>query len=87
MRAISVSLHSSTTLLIPLFAPPCDGHIIFFMTRHRAQQQALEEIKQSAASHGLAVSYTFTASHDREIVFDNGWVVKVGRGLVRTVRL
>ncbi len=32
--------------------------------------------------HGIELSYTFDANiHDREVRLDNGWIVKIGRGL------
>jgi hypothetical protein len=46
------------------------------------QQQAFEEMKRSCAERGitLAVLYS-TTLHDRQICIDNGYVIKIGRGL------
>jgi len=54
---------------------------------HQQQNQKLNEIGDSLARSGgggggvqLAVDYD-DVIHDREIRFDNGWIVKIGRGL------
>ena len=48
----------------------------------KTQVQGLEEIKRSLASCGIVLSYSFDSSlHDRDVAFDNGWVVRLGRGL------
>ena len=46
------------------------------------QADKLNKLSESLKQCGiiLEVSYSDTL-HDREIVFDNGWVVKIGRGL------
>jgi hypothetical protein len=46
------------------------------------QQQGLRELEQSLHASGVTLSVTFADGlHDREIAFDNGWIVKIGRGL------
>ncbi|OXB75146.1 UNVERIFIED_CONTAM: hypothetical protein H355_009720 [Colinus virginianus] len=46
------------------------------------QMSALEEIKRSLSSHGITLNVAFSSSiHDREIRFNNGWLIKIGRGL------
>ncbi|XP_018605488.1 MIT domain-containing protein 1 isoform X2 [Scleropages formosus] len=46
------------------------------------QTSALTEIKQSLQTHGVTLDIQFSSTiHDREIRFDNGWIVKIGRGL------
>eukprot|EP00048_Salpingoeca_helianthica_P006903 m.104188 g.104188 ORF g.104188 m.104188 type:complete len:273 (+) comp14167_c0_seq1:2651-3469(+) len=46
------------------------------------QQQGLRELEQSLHALGVTLRVTYTDGlHDREIVFDNGWIVKSGRGL------
>ncbi|XP_053520535.1 MIT domain-containing protein 1 isoform X2 [Artibeus jamaicensis] len=48
------------------------------------QQQicGLKEIKESLRNHGVLLELEYSSSiHDREIRFDNGWVIKIGRGL------
>ncbi|XP_050830578.1 MIT domain-containing protein 1 isoform X2 [Serinus canaria] len=49
----------------------------------RSQQMtALEEIKQSLSNYGVTLNIDFSSSiHDREIRFNNGWMIKIGRGL------
>ncbi|XP_014376658.1 MIT domain-containing protein 1 isoform X2 [Alligator sinensis] len=46
------------------------------------QTSALEEIQQSVKNCGIKLDVSFSPSiHDREIRFNNGWMVKIGRGL------
>ncbi|XP_030642624.1 MIT domain-containing protein 1 [Chanos chanos] len=46
------------------------------------QASAFEDIKQSLQSHGVAMDVQYSSTiHDREIRFDNGWIIKIGRGL------
>ncbi|XP_020141861.1 MIT domain-containing protein 1 isoform X5 [Microcebus murinus] len=46
------------------------------------QISALEEIKQSLSNHGVLLEIEYSSSiHDREIRFNNGWMIKIGRGL------
>ncbi|OXB58902.1 hypothetical protein ASZ78_007688 [Callipepla squamata] len=46
------------------------------------QMSALEEIKRSLSDHGITLNVAFSSSiHDREIRFNNGWLIKIGRGL------
>ncbi|XP_072788647.1 MIT domain-containing protein 1 isoform X2 [Taeniopygia guttata] len=46
------------------------------------QRIALEGIKQSLSNYGVTLSIEFSSSiHDREIRFNNGWMIKIGRGL------
>lgn len=49
---------------------------------HSSQDQKFEKISISLKKYNieLIISYSGTL-HDREIRFDNGWVVKIGRGL------
>ena len=45
-------------------------------------QEKLLELQQSLADSDIALEVAFnTTIHDREIRMDNGWVVKIGRGL------
>eukprot|EP00050_Salpingoeca_kvevrii_P008664 m.304371 g.304371 ORF g.304371 m.304371 type:complete len:245 (-) comp16822_c0_seq1:922-1656(-) len=51
-------------------------------SQQREQREWLEELKESLKSAKISFSYSFDATlHDRQIAFDNGWVVKIGRGL------
>ncbi|KAK7882423.1 hypothetical protein WMY93_028597 [Mugilogobius chulae] len=46
------------------------------------QTSALAEIKESLSSHGVTLDVEYSSTiHDREIRFDNGWIIKIGRGL------
>ncbi|XP_023614742.1 MIT domain-containing protein 1 isoform X1 [Myotis lucifugus] len=49
----------------------------------KAQQiSGLEEIKASLRNHGVLLELEYSSSiHDREIRFNNGWMIKIGRGL------
>ncbi|NXP58541.1 MITD1 protein, partial [Chloropsis cyanopogon] len=67
---------------------PCKVKRIHLLTSYdqgsgRSQQMAaLEEIKQSLSNYGVTLSIDFSSSiHDREIRFNNGWMIKIGRGL------
>ncbi|NXX67669.1 MITD1 protein, partial [Spizella passerina] len=67
---------------------PCKVKTIHLLTSYdegsgRSQQMsALEEIKQSLRNYGVTLNIDFSSSiHDREIRFNNGWMIKIGRGL------
>nr|XP_021123717.2 MIT domain-containing protein 1 isoform X2 [Anas platyrhynchos] len=46
------------------------------------QTSGLEEIEQSLRNYGVTLNVSFSSSiHDREIRFNNGWMIKIGRGL------
>ncbi|KAI6653185.1 MIT domain-containing protein 1 isoform X1 [Oopsacas minuta] len=50
--------------------------------REKDQLIRLADLKSDLSSHGITLEYSFsTTLHDREIRFDNGWVIKIGRGL------
>ncbi|GAB1284898.1 MIT domain-containing protein 1 [Apodemus speciosus] len=59
-----------------LIKKPCKG------LGNTQQSIGLEEIKQSLRSHGVVLEISYSSSiHDREIRFNNGWMIKIGRGL------
>ncbi|NXD07466.1 MITD1 protein, partial [Nothocercus nigrocapillus] len=67
---------------------PCKVKTIHLLTSYddgsgKAQQiNSLEEIKQSLRNHGVTLDISFSSSiHDREIRFNSGWMIKIGRGL------
>ncbi|NXD99934.1 MITD1 protein, partial [Chaetorhynchus papuensis] len=67
---------------------PCKVKTIHLLTSYdggsgRSQQlSVLEEIKQSLSNYGVTLNIEFSSSiHDREIRFNNGWMIKIGRGL------
>ncbi|NXY19290.1 MITD1 protein, partial [Atrichornis clamosus] len=67
---------------------PCKVKTIHLLTSYdegigRSQQiSGLEEIQQSLRNHGVTLNIEFSSSiHDREIRFNNGWMIKIGRGL------
>ncbi|XP_064358353.1 testis-specific gene 10 protein [Dromaius novaehollandiae] len=67
---------------------PCKVKTIHLLTSYdegngKAQQiSGLEEIKQSLRNHGVTLNVSFSSSiHDREIRFNSGWMIKIGRGL------
>uniref|UniRef100_H3D8N7 MIT, microtubule interacting and transport, domain containing 1 n=1 Tax=Tetraodon nigroviridis TaxID=99883 RepID=H3D8N7_TETNG len=51
--------------------------------RTTASRAALmDEIKQSLSAWGMTLDVEYSSTiHDREIRFDNGWIIKIGRGL------
>ncbi|XP_019380588.1 PREDICTED: MIT domain-containing protein 1 [Gavialis gangeticus] len=67
---------------------PCKVKTIHLLTscgegsENSQQTRALEEIQQSVKNCGIKLDVSFSTSiHDREIRFNNGWMVKIGRGL------
>jgi ATP-dependent Lon protease len=47
-----------------------------------ALQERLDELKQSLLEYDIALDVQLNKKmHDREVRLDNGWVVKIGRGL------
>ncbi|XP_021569977.1 MIT domain-containing protein 1 isoform X2 [Carlito syrichta] len=46
------------------------------------QNRGLKEIKESLRNYGVLLEIEYSSSiHDREIRFNNGWMIKIGRGL------
>jgi len=46
------------------------------------QERKLNELKTSLAGRGVNLVIEFSDTlHDRQVVFDSGWVIKIGRGL------
>lgn len=46
------------------------------------QQSALAEMKESLRAQGVTLNVDYSSTiHDREIRFNNGWIIKIGRGL------
>lgn len=70
-----------------LLKSPCEVKTIHLLTSQdgeNANQQtsALTEIQQSLKTHGITLTIDYsTTIHDREIRFNNGWIIKIGRGL------
>ncbi|XP_051662786.1 MIT domain-containing protein 1 isoform X4 [Manacus candei] len=71
-----------------LIKGPCKVKTIHLLTSYdegsgRSQQMSgLEEIQQSLRNYGVTLNIEFSSSiHDREIRFNNGWMIKIGRGL------
>ncbi|XP_006764696.1 PREDICTED: MIT domain-containing protein 1 [Myotis davidii] len=71
-----------------LIKKPCKVQTIHLLTSldegfGKAQQiSGLEEIKASLRNHGVLLELEYSSSiHDREIRFNNGWMIKIGRGL------
>ena len=52
-------------------------------TKQKADaEEKLRQIASSLVDHGIKLNLTFSETlHDREILLDNGWVVRMGRGL------
>merc|ERR1739838_201741 len=48
----------------------------------KSQENHLKELQHSLQKRNIALQLNFSDTlHDREIRFDNGWVIKIGRGL------
>ncbi|XP_077199607.1 MIT domain-containing protein 1 isoform X1 [Paroedura picta] len=67
---------------------PCKVKTIHVLTSYdegsgKSQQMSvLQEIEQSLKDYGIILDVSYSSSlHDREIRFNNGWVIKIGRGL------
>ena len=46
------------------------------------QADKFQKLKDSLVQYGITLDISYSDTlHDREITFDNGWVVKIGRGL------
>ncbi|NWX84529.1 MITD1 protein, partial [Nothoprocta pentlandii] len=67
---------------------PCKVKTIHLLTSYdegsgkNQQISGLEEIKQSLRNRGVTLNISFSSSiHDREIRFNSGWMIKIGRGL------
>ncbi|XP_048855359.1 MIT domain-containing protein 1 [Brienomyrus brachyistius] len=67
---------------------PCQVKRIHLLTsqddgENSSQQlNALTEIKQSLQTFGVTLDIEYSSIiHDREIRFNNGWIIKIGRGL------
>ncbi|XP_068038822.1 MIT domain-containing protein 1 [Anomalospiza imberbis] len=81
-------LHNFLRFCEMLVKGPCKVKTIHLLTsydeggRRSQQMSVLEEIKQSLSNYGVTLSIEFSSSiHDREIRFNNGWVIEIGRGL------
>uniref|UniRef100_A0A8D0H020 MIT domain-containing protein 1 n=1 Tax=Sphenodon punctatus TaxID=8508 RepID=A0A8D0H020_SPHPU len=71
-----------------LLKGPCKVKTVHLLTSHdegngkNQQTTGLEEIQQSLKNHGVTLNISYSSSiHDREIRFNNGWMIKIGRGL------
>lgn len=70
-----------------LLKAPCKVKMIHLLTTldeadGGQQSSALSELKQSLSAEGVTLDLQYSSSiHDREIRFDNGWIIKIGRGL------
>lgn len=57
-------------------------HVLTGQENGNRQQEMLDELKRSLAKHSVTLQVDYSATlHDREIRLDNGWVIKIGRGL------
>ena len=57
---------------------------IFLQTKTYTDEEDLKEIRKILSQRNISLSWKFyppTELHDREICLDNGWVIKIGRGL------
>ncbi|XP_030884973.1 MIT domain-containing protein 1 isoform X2 [Leptonychotes weddellii] len=71
-----------------LIKKPCKVKTIHLLTSpnegsgKQQQSSGLQEIKESLQNHGVLLELEYSSSvHDREIRFNNGWMIKIGRGL------
>ncbi|XP_033646313.1 MIT domain-containing protein 1-like isoform X1 [Asterias rubens] len=48
----------------------------------QTQQGRLDELKRSLSDYGVTLDVNYSSTlHDREIRLNNGWIIKIGRGL------
>ncbi|XP_019956180.1 MIT domain-containing protein 1 isoform X1 [Paralichthys olivaceus] len=70
-----------------LLKAPCKVKRVHLLTSQdepdsSQQTRALAELKESLSAHGVDLDLQYSSTiHDREIRFDNGWIIKIGRGL------
>ncbi|XP_034741644.1 MIT domain-containing protein 1 isoform X2 [Etheostoma cragini] len=70
-----------------LLKAPCQVKKIHLLTSQdeadsSQQSSALAELKESLNAQGVTLDLQYSSTiHDREIRFDNGWIIKIGRGL------
>ena len=51
-------------------------------------QEKLDELKQSLLEYDVTLDVRLNSKiHDREVQLDNGWTIKIGRGLTSTKSL
>ncbi|NXD68193.1 MITD1 protein, partial [Eolophus roseicapillus] len=82
------SLYNFLRFCEMLVKGPCKVKTIHLLTSYdegsgKSQQiSGLDEIQQSLRNYGVTLNIAFSSSiHDREIRFNNGWMIKIGRGL------
>ncbi|NWH22292.1 MITD1 protein, partial [Grus americana] len=87
-QASRYSLYNFLRFCEMLVKGPCKVKTIHLLTSYdegsgKSQQiSGLEEIQQSLRNYGVTLNVAFSSSiHDREIRFNNGWMIKIGRGL------
>ncbi|NXA19211.1 MITD1 protein, partial [Ibidorhyncha struthersii] len=87
-QASRYSLYNFLRFCEMLVKGPCKVKTIHLLTSYdegsgRSQQiNGLEEIQKSLSNYGVTLNIGFSSSiHDREIRFNNGWMIKIGRGL------
>ncbi|NXE73601.1 MITD1 protein, partial [Cochlearius cochlearius] len=87
-QASRYSLYNFLRFCEMLVKGPCKVKTIHLLTSWdegsgRSQQiSGLEEIQQSLKNYGVTLDIAYSSSiHDREIRFNNGWMIKIGRGL------
>ncbi|TKR77615.1 hypothetical protein L596_018550 [Steinernema carpocapsae] len=55
---------------------------ITLVTSEKAKFENFENLRTSLSERGITLIVTKNSTiHDREVLFDNGWIVKIGRGL------
>ncbi|XP_053295330.1 MIT domain-containing protein 1 [Pleuronectes platessa] len=70
-----------------LLKAPCKVKRIHLLTSQDEQDssqqtRALAELKESLSAHRMDLDVQYSSTiHDRESRFDNGWIIKIGRGL------
>lgn len=70
-----------------LLKAPCKVKKIHLLTSQdeadsAQQNSALAEMRESLNSQGVILDLQYSSTiHDREIRFNNGWIIKIGRGL------
>ncbi|NWQ94498.1 MITD1 protein, partial [Burhinus bistriatus] len=87
-QASGYSLYNFLRFCEMLVKGPCKVKTIHLLTSYdegsgkSEQISGLEEIQQSLRNYGVTLNIALSSSiHDREIRFNNGWMIKIGRGL------
>uniref|UniRef100_UPI00358E86B0 MIT domain-containing protein 1-like n=1 Tax=Myxine glutinosa TaxID=7769 RepID=UPI00358E86B0 len=58
------------------------GNDVLQVGNRNEQSNSLEELRKSLHNYGVILNIKYSDTlHEREIRFNNGWIIKIGRGL------